>query len=395
MFRKTLILILLSFISYNLHANEIIDRFNKAVKSKQIIQYSTMINMNDESKGLNILNCKCAFKMAPDDTLIGAYYNFSSDESINIYNNNEYLKYYPKIYGDKIVNLKLKAKKPKEFSDRTIEMNGQPLKAHSVVKSPIVYVFSLIELMKDLNNFENRYTQIILSDTLINGYQTSRIRYTITDTKLNGENVLYYYLVAFDKKTDLPVYFLKYTTKQQTEVFYSDYIFNNNDNDYLFTRKAFPSDYKIMEDPVRIERKSLKIGSIVPDWSLKSIYDKEIKLKDLRGKPTLLIFSEIGCAPCMIATPDLNEIANTYQNINVISIYSKDNRESLKKYSEKMKIVYDILDNSLEVADSYFVYGYPTFFLIDSGGILKYSRSGYSTSMRKRLEDEINKVLNK
>ena len=394
MFRKTLVMISMIFLSSNLFSNEILDKFIYAVKSKDIIEYRTTINMNDESKGLTEFKGKCIIKNVPSDTIIGAYYNFSSDESTTIYSGDEYLNYYPEIYGSKIVKLLLKSNKPQEFSEQKFEMNGQTLIAPSRVKSSFYYLCSPIELIKDLVELDSTYKMILLSDTIIDGIETRRIRYTIQDEIRDGEKELYYYLVAFDKKTDLPVYFLKYYTTQQTEVYYTEYQFNPKNIDYLFTRKAFPEDFIFDENPVHIKSKSLEIGTTAPDWTLKTIYDKEISLSEFKGKPVLFIISEIGCAPCMVAIPDLNDIAEKYKNIKVVSIYPRDNIVSLIKHAEKKKITYDILDNSDNVAKSYYCNSYPTFFIIDSNGILRYIHAGYGNGMKEILEDELNQVLN-
>src|SRR5690606_34053099 len=125
MFRRALVMLSMMFLSSTLYSNEIIDKFINAVKSKDIIEYSTVINMNDESKGLTVLKGKCIIKNVPSDTIIGAFYNFTSDKSTTIYSGDEYLNYYPEIYGDKTVKLLLKSNKPEDFSEQKFEMNGQ------------------------------------------------------------------------------------------------------------------------------------------------------------------------------------------------------------------------------------------------------------------------------
>jgi peroxiredoxin len=387
------VLLVLSIVSYSAFANEIVNSLVKAVKNKDIIQYSTIIKMNDESKGLTEISGNCTFKIEPKDTIIGAFYNLRNDNSSYIYNGKEYLEYYPEIYGDKIVKLLLRNKNPEEFSEQKFIMNGQTFFAPSRVMSPFLYYFSVIQLMDDLIDLSSKNYPNILSDTLINNYEASRIRINISDTIINGEREIYYYSVAFDKKTNLPVYFMKYNYSQQTEVYYSDYNFDNKGKKDLFSRKAFPKDYTFLEHaPMRTE-KPLEKGLKAPDWTLTTIYDKEISLKDLKGTTLLIVFSEIACVPCMLAIPDLNDIANKFKNVKLMSIYPRDTREPLKKHAEKKKIIYDILDNSADVAKAYHVNGYPTFYLIDRKGVIKYSSSGYGEKLKKNLEDEIEKVL--
>lgn len=385
-----------ALLTYTSIASEAVQSFVKAAKTTKFFQYSINFKINDESKETLEIIGKCAFAMEPSDTAIGAYYNLESKESKFIYSGSEFLEYYPEIWGEKIVNLFTRENQPDAFTEQVFEMNGQKLVAPSQLKSSLLYSYSVVELMNDLIELDSLKHLISLPDTIINGYDTRRVKFIIKDTIIDKERYLFYYSVAFDKKSNFPVYYLKYSTSQQNEVYFSDYDFNPAGKDILFTRKAFPADYKFVEKPeqiVKAEEKELDTNTIAPDWTLSTINDKEIKCKDLKGSVILLEFSEIGCAPCTIAIPDINKIAAKYKDLNVISVYPLDKKEALKKYVVKKKIEYNICCNAKDVSKSYHVSGYPSFFLIDDKGIIKFVQIGYGDGTRKEIEKEIEKLL--
>jgi peroxiredoxin len=162
----------------------------------------------------------------------------------------------------------------------------------------------------------------------------------------------------------------------------------------LFARDFFPASYKFEEHPREVEAKKLEMGVKVPDFDLPALSGKNICLSSLAGKPAFLIFSEIGCVPCMLSIPRINDLMKKYSNINFVSIYPKDKKESLEKMAKSKNIIFDILYNSSQTGKDYYISGYPSFFLIDSKGRLRYKTSGYGDNSEKKWEEEFNKLIN-
>ena len=188
------------------------------------------------------------------------------------------------------------------------------------------------------------------------------------------------------------MYFLIDYTSQQTEAIYSNYLFNAPKSKNLFTKKVFPAKFKFTSN-LSLKYTFLKAGTKAPDFELTSINNKMIKLSELKGKPVFLYVTEIGCPPCMIALPDVNEFSKNYKDVVVLGIYPLDSKKALIDLAKERELVFDIFPKAKEIGKSYGVQGYPTFFIIDKAGMIFYSKVGYSKEFNETLKKEIEKVL--
>jgi len=113
-------------------------------------------------------------------------------------------------------------------------------------------------------------------------------------------------------------------------------------------------------------------GALAPDFTLKTIDGKDVKLSDLRGKAVLLNFWATWCGPCKIEIPWFMELEKQYasQGLVVIGVAMDDNaKDVVPKFAQDMKIDYPVLLGTDQVADQYGgVEGLPTTFYIGRDG---------------------------
>ncbi len=109
----------------------------------------------------------------------------------------------------------------------------------------------------------------------------------------------------------------------------------------------------------------LKVGQKAPNFSLLNQYRKRIKLSDFRGKKVLLYFYPKDFTPgCTLEAINLK---NNYENlkkngIEVIGV-NVDDCETHKKFSEKLKLPFNLLyDSSKKIVKKYGVYKEKSFF---------------------------------
>lgn len=355
--------------------------FLETTGKREVVQYTVKIIMHDDSKGEFVNNYQCAERFDPADTLAGGYFNILEADSKCVYSGSEYYEYYPQYYGKGIVSYYDRQKHTADFTGYEVEMDGIKGYSRGVLKGHPMFDYLLISLIKKITNKNFLFADITTKDSTIGERGCIILRISGTE------------FYAFDSTSYLPLYYYCNKRIQSHEVFYSDYRFNETKPEQLFSRKAFPKNYKFKYQPEAVKQKSLAIGQSAPAWELLTINDVQTNSNDFLGKPVLLIFSEIGCLPCMAAIPSLNEISEKFKDVTVLAIYPLDSKEALLKLSKEKKYAYNILYKAKNVAKSYYISGYPAFFLIDGNWTLRYTDSGWSGRMKKTLENEIEKVL--
>ena len=137
-------------------------------------------------------------------------------------------------------------------------------------------------------------------------------------------------------------------------------------------------------------------GAPAPDFTLKTLDGKSLKLSDLRGKAVLLNFWATWCAPCKIETPWIVDLQNQYaaQGLQVVGVSMDDesDTEGIKKFAQEMHMNYPILRGSEDVASAYGGMEFlPTTFFVGRDGNVTGRILGLKG--RSDLEDNVKKAL--
>ncbi|HMQ69850.1 MAG TPA: redoxin domain-containing protein [Ignavibacteria bacterium] len=127
--------------------------------------------------------------------------------------------------------------------------------------------------------------------------------------------------------------------------------------------------------------------------------DKEISMQDLKGKVVLIEFWTFGCFNCTNTLPYLNKWYEKYKSddFEIIGIHCPefDNErsyENVKASVEKLGIKYPVLtDNEFSIWKEYDVHAWPTIFLIDKEGVIRYKKVG--EGKYDKTEQMINELL--
>jgi len=112
-------------------------------------------------------------------------------------------------------------------------------------------------------------------------------------------------------------------------------------------------------------------------FNVTSLDGKPLNLAALRGKIVVLNFWFIGCAPCRVEMPGLNELVKEFKDKDVVFIaFASDAENELREFLKQSRFEYQIAPNSYEIMKLYNVWSYPTHIIIDRNGLIEMRTTG-------------------
>ena len=89
---------------------------------------------------------------------------------------------------------------------------------------------------------------------------------------------------------------------------------------------------------------------IAPDWKLKDLAGRQIRLRDYKGKVVLLNFWATWCSPCLAEIPALVKWQRKYSALQIIGItYPPQTRQEIRRFARKLNINYPIIQGTTEL----------------------------------------------
>jgi peroxiredoxin len=137
-------------------------------------------------------------------------------------------------------------------------------------------------------------------------------------------------------------------------------------------------------------------GHLAPDFSLKTLEGKTVRLSDLRGKKVVLVnFWATWCPPCRSEIPTMQQIYTEYKGkgFEILAInIERDSKEEILEFMKELRLTFPVLlDPDMKVTRTYRLIGLPVSMLIDRQGIIRYKQIGYhdwtDKESRKRVEN--------
>lgn len=137
-------------------------------------------------------------------------------------------------------------------------------------------------------------------------------------------------------------------------------------------------------------------GHVAPDFELKDINGKMVKLSDFRGKAVVLNFWATWCPPCKTEIPWFEDLQDKYgnQGLEIVGVALDDSSDNeIAEFAKDMKMNYPVLIGKEETSDLYGgVEALPTTFYIDRSGKIMTSVPGLVD--RQEIEANVVKALN-
>lgn len=149
-----------------------------------------------------------------------------------------------------------------------------------------------------------------------------------------------------------------------------------------------------LDPPSDIGTDSDLIGQLAPDFTLKALDGREIKLSDYRGNKTVLVaFWASWCGPCRMEMPSLVSFYQQHRDsgVELLALSIDDDPADARKYAEQNRLPFPVLvDTDEQAASQYHVQGIPVLFVVDTSGKVRFASEGLNSSLDSELTAELN-----
>lgn len=151
--------------------------------------------------------------------------------------------------------------------------------------------------------------------------------------------------------------------------------------------------FDVADHPARAETQNAP----APNFELPSLQGGEpIALSSLRGNVVVLNFWASWCAPCRREAPGLRRVSERYavEGVRILGVDFLDSEVDGRAFVKEFGLPYpSVSDTAGSLADDYGLIGFPTTFIIDPGGTIRYRFVGYLDE--DVLEEALNDVLSR
>jgi len=119
-------------------------------------------------------------------------------------------------------------------------------------------------------------------------------------------------------------------------------------------------------------------GKKAPDFEMKDLDGKKVKLSDFKGKNVIIEFMGSWCSVCKKASPNNDKFNKKYKKAEILSIGIDDTAEDLKKLKNELGLknskFYLPIDE--KTPDNYDVFFVPIYFYVDKEGLVQMILAG-------------------
>jgi len=134
-----------------------------------------------------------------------------------------------------------------------------------------------------------------------------------------------------------------------------------------------------------------------PDFTLPTFPDnREISLKDFKGRVVYLDFWATWCPPCRKSFPWMDEMHERYKDegLSIIAVSVDKKREQIEQFIKKTEPAFIVAhDPAGTVAKAYELRAMPTTYLINRNGQVVMTHMGFRSSDKDKLEATIQSLL--
>jgi peroxiredoxin len=138
------------------------------------------------------------------------------------------------------------------------------------------------------------------------------------------------------------------------------------------------------------------VGKDAPDFVLKSMDGKNLRMSEFRGQVVLVNFWVRWAGDSRQEMPALDRINTTYSRAGlvVIGVSIDEDLIRAREFAGAMKVSYPILfDTGAAIGRDYLLQKMPVTILVDRAGVIRYSNVGFKRGDERAYLDHIRELL--
>ncbi len=133
-------------------------------------------------------------------------------------------------------------------------------------------------------------------------------------------------------------------------------------------------------------------GKAAPEFSAKDLNDKQVALKDFKGKVVIVDFWATWCGPCREGLPHVDKVYQAFKDKGVVALAVdvQETKEKVQQFVTENKFTFTaLLDSDGKVSEKFKVSGIPQTVIIGKDGIVKNVFVGTGPDSEKKLHDAV------
>ena len=141
---------------------------------------------------------------------------------------------------------------------------------------------------------------------------------------------------------------------------------------------------------------SASISGPAPNFTLKSLGGKNLKLSEMTGNVVLINFWASWCGPCLQEMPLLNDIHKKYEPLGftVLGVNVEENSSNARAFLADRGVDFPILlDTKNIVSQLYDVVAMPTTVIVDRDGNMRFIHRGYQSGDEAQYRKMVKKLV--
>ena len=151
---------------------------------------------------------------------------------------------------------------------------------------------------------------------------------------------------------------------------------------------------KMKTSPKPGESKSFVTGTFPTNFKEKTIRGNRIELEKLKGKVVVLNFWFVGCPPCRMEIPELNELTKEFVGKEVVFVgVALDEKAAVEEFLVSTPFDYQQIASGRTIATQYGIKGYPTHAVLDKTGKVVFQTMGLAPNTLFWLGQSIEEAL--